>query len=129
MGRAITVTLLVAIGGALGSIARYWLGAAVLARTGPAFPWGTLLINVIGGFVIGLAATGMLPGARLPASTGSRLFVMTGFCGGFTTFSAYSLQTFELFEAGSIGAALLYAGGSVLLCFAAAAAGALLGRM
>jgi CrcB protein len=129
MPSATMATLLVAIGGALGSVARYWLGIAVVARTGPAFPWGTLLINVIGGFVIGLAATGMMASGRVPMSSGTRLFVMVGFCGGFTTFSAYSLQTLELFEAGAIGAALLYAAGSVVLCFLAVAAGASLGRM
>ncbi len=129
MDQATTATLLVAIGGAIGSVARYWLGLAVLTRTGPGFPWGTLLINVIGGFIIGLATTGTLASGRMPASFGTRLFLMTGFCGGFTTFSAYSLQTFELFEAGAIGAAVLYAAGSVVLCFLAVAAGASLGRM
>jgi CrcB protein len=86
----------VAIGGALGSIARYWMTNVVALLLGPQFPWGTILINIIGSFVIGFFATFTGPGGRMIASFNARAFVMVGICGGFTTFSAFSLQTLEL---------------------------------
>lgn len=118
------LSLLVLLGSAIGGLARFWLGTAVLAVAGEEFPWGTLLINVLGSFVIGLAATG------LPLSdAGSRAFVMVGLCGGFTTFSAYSLQALNLLQMGRTGAACAYMAGSVAACLAATLAGWALGRV
>src|SRR3984957_7886331 len=88
--------LWVAIGGALGSTARFWLAAFVAELLGPQFPWGAILITILGAFVIGFFATFTGPGGRFVASFDTRAFVMVGICGGFTTFSAFSLQTLEL---------------------------------
>ena len=111
--------LLVAIGGALGSIARYWMTGAVASLTGPDFPWGTILINILGSFVIGLFAALVGIGGRFDASIELRAFVMAGLCGGFTTFSAFSLQTFALIRDGRWLGAIANAGVSVGLCVAA----------
>src|SRR5689334_14468034 len=99
MGSSVT-WLAVALGGAMGSLARFWLAAAVAAFTGPRFPWGTLLINILGSFVIGLVAAITLTPARVAMHPDVRAFLMVGVCGGFTTFSAFSLQTLELLQSG-----------------------------
>ena len=101
----------IALGGALGSMARFWLGGAVALVLGPRFPWGTIFINIAGSFIIGFFATLTGVGGRLPASFDARAFVMVGLCGGFTTFSAFSLQTLELARVGE----WWEAGGNVLL--------------
>lgn len=119
----------VAAGGALGSLARFWLTGVMTALTGAAFPWGTLLINVFGSFVIGLVAGITLTPARIGMHPNTRIFLMTGVCGGFTTFSAFSLQTLELMQAGEVAPAAGYAGASVVLCVLATYAGWLLGRI
>jgi len=122
----ISTYLWIAIGGALGSMARFWLATLVAEILGPQFPWGTILINVAGSFVIGFFATFTGPGGRFIASFNARAFVMVGICGGFTTFSAFSLQTLDLaresrwFQAG--GNIVL----SVVLCLAAVWIGHLL---
>jgi len=92
----ISTYLWIALGGALGSMARFWLAAFVATILGPEFPWGTILINVVGSFIIGFFATFAGPGGRFVASFDARAFVMVGICGGFTTFSAFSLQTLDL---------------------------------
>jgi len=92
----ISTYLWIAVGGALGSMARFWLAAFVALRLGPQFPWGTILINILGSLVIGFFATFTGPGGRMVASFNTRAFVMVGICGGFTTFSAFSLQTLDL---------------------------------
>ena len=117
----------VAIGSALGGVARYWLTGFVAMLLGPQFPWGTILINVIGSFVIGFFGT--LTAHRFPVPFELRAFVMVGLCGGFTTFSAFSLQTLELMQAGEMVPALGYATGSVVLCVAATLCGWALGRL
>jgi CrcB protein len=127
MGTA-TTWLAVAAGGAIGSLARFWLAAAMTALTGPRFPWGTLLINVIGSGVIGLVAAATLVPARVPMHPDLRTFLMVGVCGGFTTFSAFSLQTLELLQSGDIAPAAGYIVGSVVLCMLAVWGGWLLGR-
>ncbi len=108
--------LLVILGGGLGSGLRYWLAGAVEQRYGAAFPLGTLAVNVLGSLAIGLFATLTGPDGRWVVPDGGRLFFMTGICGGFTTFSAFSLQTLTLVR----DAQWLYAGlnilGSVALC-------------
>jgi CrcB protein len=121
--------LAVAVGGALGSMARFWLAGAIAALTSPRFPWGTLLINVLGSFVIGLVGSLTLSPARVGMHPDIRIFLMTGICGGFTTFSAFSLQTLELLQGGEIVPALGYAVGSVVLCVVATYCGWLLGRL
>ncbi len=119
--------LWVALGSALGGMARYGLGLAAARLWGAAFPWGTLLINVVGSFVIGCFGTLTLPGGPLPAGAGLRIFVMVGLCGGFTTFSSFSLQTLELVRSEAWGAAFANVAGSVVLCLLAVAAGWWLG--
>lgn len=118
-----TTYLWIALGGALGSMARYWMTLAVAAWTGPRFPWGTIAINVIGSFVIGLVAYGTVPVGRVPITFGIRTFLLVGICGGFTTFSSFSLQTLELMRAGhwlEAGANIVL---SVVLCLAGVWAG------
>ncbi len=113
----------IGIGGAFGSIARAWLAVAVARITGPQFPWGTILINILGSFVIGFFGTLTASGSRFAAPTDLRAFVMIGICGGFTTFSSFSLQTLELARDGRIVQALGNIGLSVALCLLAVAAG------
>jgi CrcB protein len=123
-----TTWLAVAIGGALGSLARFWLAAAMTVLTGPRFPWGTLLINILGSFIIGLVAAVTLVPARIPMHPDVRVFLMVGVCGGFTTFSAFSLQTLELLQSGEILPAGGYIVGSVVLCLLAVWFGWFIGR-
>ena len=123
-----TTWLAVAIGGALGSLARFWLAAAMTMLTGPRFPWGTLLINILGSFIIGLVAGVTLLPARLPMHPDFRIFLMVGVCGGFTTFSAFSLQTLELLQSGELLPASGYIAGSVVLCLLAVWFGWFIGR-
>jgi CrcB protein len=117
------VYLWVAIGGALGSVGRFWLGNAMALAVGSEFPWGTLLINVLGSFVISFF--GMLTGTsqRFAVPNEARVFVTVGICGGFTTFSSFSLQTVELVRTGQAGRAGIYVAASVILCLAACAVG------
>jgi fluoride exporter len=103
--------LWVALGGAIGSMARLWLGTYVATLAGVAFPWGTILINILGSLVIGFFATFTGPAGRIVVPIDARAFVMVGLCGGFTTFSAFSLQTLDLARDGQ----WLEAGGNVLL--------------
>jgi fluoride exporter len=128
MGTA-TTWLAVAAGGALGSLARFWLAAAMTALTGPRFPWGTLLINVVGSAIIGLVAAATLTPARVAMHPDLRVFLMVGICGGFTTFSAFSLQTLELLQSGDIWPAACYIMGSIVFCLVAVWTGFLLGRL
>ena len=88
--------LWVALGGALGSVARSWITNAVAALTGPRFPWGTVLVNITGSFVIGCIGALSGPDGRWLLPTDTRIFLMVGLCGGYTTFSAFSLQTLNL---------------------------------
>jgi len=88
----------VAAGSVCGGVARYLVSLALAAM--PGLPWATLFVNVTGSFVIGFYATLTGPDGRVFASARQRQFVMTGFCGGYTTFSAFSLETFMLFRTG-----------------------------
>jgi CrcB protein len=110
--------LVVALGSALGGMARYGVGLLAVRLVGASFPWGTLLINVVGSFVIGLFGALTLADGPMPASAELRVFVMVGICGGFTTFSSFSLQTVDLLQAGETGAAAFYIVASVALCLA-----------
>jgi fluoride exporter len=113
----------VAIGGAVGTVGRFWLSGVVARLIGETFPWGTLVINVTGSFVIGFFGTLTGPDGRIFVGSTSRQFVMIGICGGYTTFSSFSLQTLNLMNDGE----WLYAGanitGSVTLCLVAVWAG------
>jgi CrcB protein len=113
--------LLVAFGGAIGSVLRYYVGQWVLRATGPALPWGTLTVNVVGCFVIGVFAE--MIARRFDASPELRLLLITGFLGGFTTFSAFSLDAISLFERGAVMAGTVYMIASVGLSMAAVIAG------
>lgn len=117
--------LLVALGGALGSVARYGVNVWSMRTFGPAFPWATLSVNVVGGLVMGLIASLL---ALRGGSNELRVFLMTGVLGGFTTFSAFSLDAVVLWERGEIGAAAAYVAASVVLAIAALCAGLALGR-
>jgi CrcB protein len=113
----------VALGSALGGMARYWMTLAVAAVTGTGFPWGTILINILGSFVIGFFATLTGPEGRLSVPFDARVFVLTGLCGGFTTFSAFSLQTLELARDGRWPQAAGNVALSLTLCLGSVAAG------
>lgn len=112
----------VALGSALGGLARYAITRCMIPVSG-GFPVGTILVNVLGCLVIGYFGTATLVGNRYAVSDDIRLFVMVGLCGGFTTFSSFSLQSFDLLREGAWGRALLNMALSVLLCLAAVAAG------
>lgn len=114
----------VAIGGALGSVFRYMLSGVVARLAGEGLPWGTLLVNVLGSFVIGWFAIATTSGGRVPATPEFRTFVMVGVCGGFTTFSSFSLQTLALFEDGEPLRASANVILSVALCLASVWLGA-----
>jgi CrcB protein len=122
--------LWVAIGGALGSMARYALGNLILEKSRSVFPWNTLVINITGSFIIGIL--GALTAAEGKMTSQSRLVVtqllITGVCGGYTTFSSFSLQTLNLIRDGE----WFYAAGnillSVILCMIAVWIGYLLGN-
>jgi CrcB protein len=115
--------LLVALGGAVGSVGRYAFGLAAGRLWGDAFPIGTILINILGSFVIAFYGALTLPDGPLPASGEMRLLVMVGVCGGFTTFSSFSLQTLLLMRGGLWGAAAANVLISVAACLGAAMAG------
>ena len=117
--------LLVFIGGGLGAMARHGVGRATFHAFGPGFPWGTMAVNITGSFAIGLLA-GLF--GTFETGQSMRLFLVTGFLGGFTTFSAFSLDALTLWERNPLLAGS-YVAGSVLLSFAAIVAGLLLSRL
>lgn len=121
----LSTCVLVALGGALGTAARYGLSVWALPLSRH-FPYGTLLINVMGSLAIGFFGTLTLTQGKYPVPEAMRLFVMVGLCGGFTTFSAFSLQTLELLRAGAWPRALLNTLLSVGLCIGAVGVGHLL---
>ncbi|HEY1876618.1 MAG TPA: fluoride efflux transporter CrcB, partial [Rhizomicrobium sp.] len=108
--------LAVALGGALGTVGRYFISGVVANAFGETFPWGTLIINVTGSFVIGFFATLSAPDGRLMVSGTTRQFVMVGLCGGYTTFSSFSLQTLNLMRGGEWAPAAGNMVGSVVFC-------------
>lgn len=112
----------VALGSALGGMGRFaasGLGARYLGET---FPWGTLIVNVLGSLIIGMLAAVMPADDRVLAEN-TRVFLMVGICGGFTTFSSFSLETLNLARNGDWGPAVGYTLGSLLLCLAAVCVG------
>jgi CrcB protein len=110
------IYLLIALGGALGSVARHWLTETVSARLDGPFPWGTFFVNLSGCLVIGFIASLPGPGWRQFSPTETRAFFMVGLCGGYTTFSAFSLQTINLLRLGDWPRAAGYVLASVVLC-------------
>lgn len=119
--------LIVAFGGALGSVARYLLTGAVQRVTTDQFPTGTLAVNVIGSFIVGFVA-GLALERQAGIGPGLRLFLIMGFCGGFTTFSALSYETMELVRTGELVRAGLNAMGQLVLGLAAVWGGVALSR-
>jgi CrcB protein len=109
----------IAVGGAIGSVLRFWVAEAFARVFGTEFPWGTVFANVSGCFVIGFFATLTGPEGRVFAGPLSRQFVMIGICGGYTTFSSFSLQTLALLQTGDGGKAALNVGLSLVLCLLA----------
>ena len=116
------IYLWVAIGSAIGGVLRYAIARAMEPVSG-GFPWGTFVVNVAGCMVIGFFGTLTLAGGRYAVAENWRVFVIVGFCGGFTTFSSFSLQTFELLRTGRWGLALGNLLISVVVCLIAVAAG------
>ncbi|BAK83602.1 fluoride efflux transporter CrcB [Komagataeibacter medellinensis] len=122
MSTNVLSTLLIGFAGAGGTLLRYWLGMAT-ARWSQVLPWGTIMINVTGSFAIAFFGTLTAANGRLPVSETGRLVFMVGLCGGYTTFSSFSLQTLDLLRNGSPARALFNIGLSVGLCMASVTAG------
>lgn len=110
------IYLYIAVGGALGSVARYALGAVVQHRADGLFPWGTLLINVTGSLMLGFVVQYFSESATVTSET--RAFLTTGLLGGYTTFSAFSYEAVRLMEDGNYRAAAFYVGASVVMSLA-----------
>ena len=116
--------LLIAAGGALGSIARYWVGSAIASRMGIRFPYGTLLVNITACAIIGFSLTYM--GKRADLNPAWRFLIPIGFIGAYSTFSTYEWETLSTLRAGAFLLAALYAAGSFILGLAAVWGGSLL---
>jgi CrcB protein len=126
MGEGTVARILVlSLGGVLGVNARYWLGEWITTRLGPRFPWATLGVNVTGAFLIGAMAVFL---ARWLPHSPARLLVITGFLGGYTTFSSYTLEAFNLWEGGRPGHALSYLLGSLVAGMMAVVLGVVVAR-
>ncbi|MFZ1427158.1 MAG: fluoride efflux transporter CrcB [Geminicoccaceae bacterium] len=123
MNQLLQSSIMVALGGAVGSLARFWLAEALVALGMTWFPWATLVANVSGSFLIGLIAALTGPDGRLLVSPDVRLFWMVGLCGGYTTFSSFSLQTLTLAQNGDWTKAGLNIALSLVLCLLAVAVG------
>ncbi len=111
-----SVWIWIALGSALGGVARYACSGLVAAWIGETFPWGTLTVNIVGSFIIGFFGTLTGPDGRLLVPGDMRQFVMVGICGGFTTFSSFSLQTLALVQDGEVLRAGMNVTFSVVLC-------------
>jgi fluoride exporter len=126
MSRTMTSVLYAALGGALGASLRYGVNVTTLKLLGPQFPWGTMFVNVVGSFLMGVLIAFMAQAWTI--SQEMRIFLTTGVLGGFTTFSAFSLDFAALWERKEHGLAMAYAGGSVVLSLMAIFAGLWLAR-
>ncbi|HMN71080.1 MAG TPA: fluoride efflux transporter CrcB [Rhodoblastus sp.] len=121
----LTACIVIMLGGALGTLARY--AVSVLAMPiSHRLPLGMILINITGSFVIGFFGTLTLAHGKFPVSENLRLFVMVGLCGGYTSFSSFSLQTLDLLRSGATARAAINVVASVVLCVAAVAVGHLI---
>ena len=114
------------VGGGLGSVARYMLSGAVYKWLDSMFPYGTLVVNTIGCFMIGFVMAGF--GDRFMLSPSARIFLTIGLLGGFTTFSSFSFETIALLRDGELWPAALNIAGTLLSCLAATYAGTLIGK-
>lgn len=121
-----TSVVLVALGGALGSVARFLASQWSQRLLGPQFPWGTFLVNVTGCFFFGVIA-GLLPARQVPGAS-FRLFLLVGVMGGFTTYSSFAFETIELVNAGRVVPAMAHVVGQLTVATMAMAAGLLLAR-
>jgi CrcB protein len=113
------IYLWIALGSAIGGVARYWCSGVIANLIGATFPWGTLVVNVAGSFIIGFFATATSPDGRIFVGSDARQFVMSGICGGYTTFSSFSLQTLNLVRDGEMLLAGANVAGSVVMCLVA----------
>ena len=120
------ILMAVAFGGALGAIGRYTVGHAALRVLGSGFPWGTLTVNVLGGFLIGFLVEALA--LKFTAGPTLRAFLVTGVLGGFTTFSAFSLEAASMIQRGALSLALLYAVAAAVLAIGAVFGGLWFGR-
>jgi CrcB protein len=116
----------ISLAGAVGTGARYAISAGMLRWLGPAFPLGTLTVNVLGSFALAIVME--LAGDRQIAGVSAKLVLGTGLLGGFTTYSSFNLETLRLFEQGAYGRGALYVSATVVVCLLAALAGAALAR-
>ena len=119
--------LLIALGGALGSIARYWVGSSITGRMGLRFPFGTLVVNMTACVIIGFSMAYL--GRRAELNPAWRFLLPVGFIGAYSTFSTYEWETLSNLRAGAFGIAALYAAGSVVLGLAAVWGGSALGDL
>jgi len=122
--KALQKYLLIAAGGALGSLARYWVGSMIGSRMGTKFPYGTFVINITACVIIGFSITYL--GKRVELSPAWRFFIPIGFVGAYSTFSTYEWETLSNLRAGAFALAALYAVGSLILGLAATCFGVLL---
>ncbi|MEO0372186.1 MAG: fluoride efflux transporter CrcB [Pseudomonadota bacterium] len=120
----LSTLLQVALGGAIGASVRYLTSVVAMRLMGPGYPWGTLTVNVVGSFLMGVLVVVLAQKGGMKAAP----FLMTGILGGFTTFSAFSLDAFTLYERGETGAAVTYVIASVTLSLAAIVVGVLVAR-
>lgn len=120
-----TAYIWIAVGSALGGVARYWCSGVAARLFGETFPWGTIIVNVVGSFIIGFVAVLSGPGGRFAISPLTSQFIMVGLCGGYTTFSAFSLQTLTLANNGEHLYAIANIGVSVVFCLVAVWLGSL----
>jgi CrcB protein len=118
--------LLIGLGGALGSIARYWVGSTIGSRMGIRFPFGTLVVNLTACVIIGFVLT--LFGKRVEIDPAWRYFMTIGFIGAYSTFSTFEWETLDTLRSGAFALAAVYAAGSVLLGLGATWCGAALGE-
>ncbi len=116
-GQALQKYLFIAVGGALGSILRYWVGSSISGRLGTRFPYGTLVINVTACVIIGFTLTYF--GKRADLNPAWRFLVPIGFIGAYSTFSTYEWETLSIMRSGAFFLATLYAAGSLILGLAA----------
>jgi len=122
----VTRVALVALGGAIGSVARYGVGALAAQLLGAAFPWGTLFVNLSGSFLIALVMHVALAGTSV--SLELRIFLTTGIMGGFTTYSTFNYETIRLMQDGSLGLAAVNLAATVVVCLLAGGLGVLVCR-
>ena len=120
--------LWIGLGGAIGSMGRFWLSTLIAERVGEKFPWGTLIVNITGSLLIGIFAGIADTQGRFVVDKTFRQFLMVGICGGYTTFSAFSIQTLELARNGQWGSAGIYILASVVFCLIATWLGLMAGQ-